>query len=115
MGCASCRTRCINPMQALEYLAGEKAVVSTPIPDIDVLFGEVVSVAGAGAPFVQACAHLLAEEADARCRRALASMAVVSTHSWARSADAVHQLLLRALQQCRDATPSVQPRQRPAA
>lgn len=96
-------TRLINPAQTLEYLAGGKPVVSTPLPDVVSLYGEAVTVAAATGPFVRACEQLLAENASAQCRRALATLTTVSTQSWHRNADTVHLLIVSALGRARAA------------
>lgn len=89
--------RSLSPTKVLEYMAGEKPVVSTPIPDVAMLYGHVVEIAEAGEPFVQACERVLAETGQARCRRAMEMLTTVSRHSWDRSADSVHQLMVQTL------------------
>ena len=94
----SAANRLANPLQTLEYLAADVPVVSTPLRDVEWLYGEAVSLAVPGAAgFVQACEQTLSESASARCRRSLAAMSIVATHSWDRSADTVHSLLLGSL------------------
>lgn len=87
-------TRFCTPTQALEYLAGEKPVVSTPISDVISLYGNAVTIAGGASDFISACDAVLRENAAARCRRVLEAIMVVSTNSWRRSADEVHRLLM---------------------
>lgn len=86
-------TRFISPTKTLEYLAGEKPVVSTAIRDVIALYGDVVTVADNAPAFVAACARLLAESPAARCRRALDTLNGVARFSWDRSATSVHELL----------------------
>lgn len=90
-------TRFISPTKTLEYLAGEKPVVSTGIRDVIALYGDVVAVADGAPAFVRACETLLAETPAVRCRRALESLNGVARFSWDRSADSVHELLEAAL------------------
>lgn len=90
-------TRFISPTKTLEYMAGEKPVVSTAVHDVSVLYGNAVTVAESRDAFVQACEAVLTENAAARSRRAMEMLATVSMHSWARSADTVHRLLTAAL------------------
>jgi UDP-galactopyranose mutase len=52
-------TRAISPTKTLEYLAGGKPVVSTPIADVVELYGDVVSVAATAAEFVAQAEALL--------------------------------------------------------
>ncbi len=96
-------TRYINPTKTLEYMAGDKPVVSTPVPDVMALYGEAVAVASTPEQFVRQCAGLLGEHPAARCRRAIEMLNIVSMHSWDRSADSVHQLLTQALTPARPA------------
>lgn len=94
-------TRFISPTKTLEYMAGEKPVVSTPVRDVVSLYGEAVEVAEAGEAFVRACERVLAETPAARCTRAIAMLNSVAQHSWDRSADSVHLLMAEALMQAR--------------
>lgn len=91
-------TRSMCPGQTLEYMAGEKPVVSTAVPDVVALYGSVVAVARSAKDFVQACEAVLAEPPERRCARALDMLTTVSTQSWDRTADVVHRLLAAALQ-----------------
>lgn len=52
-------TRSISPTKTLEYLAGGKPVVSTPLTDVIDLYGEVVQIAATGADFVAAIEAVL--------------------------------------------------------
>ena len=94
-------TRCLCPSQTLEYLAGGKPVVSTPIHDVSWMYGDLVALAEGGPDFVAACERLLAESGSRRAHRALDMMALVSSSSWDRTAQAVHELLLQALHAAR--------------
>lgn len=90
-------TRYINPTKTLEYMAGDKPVVSTAVPDVMALYGDAVAIAATADQFVRQCAALLGERPVARCRRAIEMLNIVSMHSWDRSADSVHGLLMHAL------------------
>jgi glycosyltransferase involved in cell wall biosynthesis len=92
-------TRHLNPPQAMEYMAGSKPVVGTPIEDVVSLYGHAVEVARGAGAFMRACEAVLAEGAAARGQRALRMLTTVFMHSWDRSADTVHQLADRALAQ----------------
>ena len=89
--------RSLSPTKVLEYMAGEKPVVSTPVQDVVMLYGHAVEIAEPGEAFVQACERVLAETGQARCRRAMEMLTTVSRHSWDRSADSVHRLIEQAL------------------
>lgn len=95
-------TRFISPTKTLEYMAGGKPVVSTPVHDVVWMYSDTVVIAARGQPFIEACEAMLAEAPSARAQRQLQMLWVVSTNSWDRSAQAVHELLLQALAQARE-------------
>lgn len=92
-------TRCISPTKTLEYMAGSKPVVSTPIADVVSMYEHAVEVARGAGAFVRACEAVLAEDAVARGERALRMLTTVFMHSWDRSADSMHELVSQALAQ----------------
>ncbi len=59
-------TKFLSPTKTLEYLAAGKPVVSTPLPDVVDLYGEVVRVGATPAAFLQAVEAALAEGREAR-------------------------------------------------
>ena len=90
-------TRFISPTKTLEYMAGEKPVVSTAVGDVVGLYGDVVRIAQSGEAFVAACAEALAEGDAQRTARRAAMAAVVRGSSWDESAARVKSLLDAAL------------------
>ena len=86
-------TRFISPTKTLEYLAGEKPIVSTPVHDVVGLYGDVVSIASSADAFIAACEAALAESPAQRRERIERSLAVVRRSSWDRLADTVLTLL----------------------
>lgn len=60
--------RAINPVKTLEYLAAGRPVVSTPIPDVERFFSDVVSVAPAIEPFLDEVERLLRNPSEERRR-----------------------------------------------
>jgi hypothetical protein len=86
-------TAALSPTMTLEYLAGEKPVVSTPLRDVARLHGHVLRLAGGVLDFVAACEETLAETPRQRSRRVMEMLATVSTLSWDRTAAAVHALI----------------------
>jgi len=90
-------TRFISPTKTLEYLAGEKPVVSTPVPDVERLYGAVVRIAATPEAFIDACDQALHETPFQRRRRLTHAMDVVASYSWDGSAQVVNELLQRAL------------------
>jgi UDP-galactopyranose mutase len=90
-------TRYLSPTKTLEYIAGEKPVVSTAVPDVVALYGDLVQIAHGPREFVDACAALLAETPWQRSRRIARLVATVFRSSWAHNAEYVHRLLVQAL------------------
>lgn len=82
-------TRFISPTKTLEYMAGEKPVVSTAVHDVQVLYGQVVRVTHGPAEFIQACEAALAEPAAMRDERIAAQLDLVGRMSWD---DTVHEI-----------------------
>lgn len=75
-------TRFISPTKTLEYLAGGKPVVSTPIRDVVGLYGDVVRIGRDALEFVAACEELLQEDAASREYWHGSAAAVVAAASW---------------------------------
>ena len=73
-------TRFISPNKTLEYMAGEKPVVSTPVRDVVTLYGDAVEVADGTVEFVHACEKVLQEDGAARFRRNCEMLNLVSMH-----------------------------------
>jgi glycosyltransferase involved in cell wall biosynthesis len=87
--------RWLCPGQALEYLAAEKPVIATALPDVVRLFGNFVRVAASVDAFVLACADALAEDAAMQYERAVGARAMLSGMSWERAAGRARRLLER--------------------
>ncbi|KQU65968.1 MULTISPECIES: glycosyltransferase [unclassified Rhizobacter] len=86
-------TRFISPTKTLEYMAGEKPVVSTPVHDVVALYGDLVRIAATPDEFLTACEAALAETPAQRAARIDAMRQRVAQTSWDRSAAKVLQLL----------------------
>lgn len=86
-------TRFINPTKTLEYLAADKPVVATAVPDVVGMYGDVVRIARDRDAFVAACRALLVETASQRAERLVASAASVSRFSWDETARTVQRLI----------------------
>lgn len=56
-------TRTLNPLQALEYMAAERPIVSTPITDVEALYRDVVRFGRSDDAFIAACEDALVEPA----------------------------------------------------
>ena len=90
-------TRFISPTKTLEYMAGEKPVVSTPVHDVVLLYGQVVRVESSHADFIEACAEALAETPSERQRLIAQMRAVVGQQSWDLSAETMRSAIEAAI------------------
>ena len=82
------------PIETLEYLAGQKSVVSTPVHDIVALHGTIVRIAHDANAFVEACRAALCERGPLRRQRRIDALIAVHACTWDRAADRVHKLLV---------------------
>jgi UDP-galactopyranose mutase len=82
------------PIEALEFLAGQKSVVSTPVHDVVALHGHVVRLADGAHAFVEACRAALCERGPLRRQRRIDALIAVHSCTWDRAADRVHRLLV---------------------
>jgi len=90
-------TEFISPTKTLEYMAAGKPIVSTPIHDVRVMFGDLVAIAGEPEAYVAACRAALAESAAARAAREERMLARVREHSWDAAAAKIGNALAAAL------------------
>ena len=75
-------TRHQSPARCLEYMAADRPVVSTPVPDVAESYGDIVHLGRGALGFLDACHRALHEPNSARSiRRALASRVLRET-SW---------------------------------
>lgn len=75
-------TRFISPTKTLEYLAGGRPVVSTPIEDVVQLYGDVVAIADGVDEFVAAIEGLLDEPPEAKDARERRAAETLSRYEW---------------------------------
>ena len=87
-------TRFISPTKTLEYLAGGKPVVSTPIRDVVSLYGSAVHIASTADEFVAAAEIALAQAPSAVAEWHARAQALVNGCTWDDTADAMAKLLL---------------------
>ena len=88
----------VSAARALEYMAAEKPVVSSAVPDVVALYGDTVRIGSRiDGSFLHACEQALGEPRRDRDRRIGAMLATVQGASWDRAADAVQQLLVATL------------------
>ncbi len=90
-------TRFISPTKTLEYMAGEKPIVSTPIKDVVDLYGAVVAFGETPSGFVVAAERALSESPAERARRLASSRAILAQHTWDVIAEAMWSLIDDAL------------------
>lgn len=72
-------TRYLSPTKTLEYMAAHKPIISTPIRDVETLFGSVVSIAADAASLIEAGEAALRD--DGTWRLSL-ERALLSQHTW---------------------------------
>jgi glycosyltransferase involved in cell wall biosynthesis len=82
-------TRLLSPEQTLGYMAAEKPVVASAVPDVVTMYGDVVRVAHDLPGFLEACEWALSETPQKRSERVGEMLATVARHSWD---DAVHKV-----------------------
>ena len=75
-------TRSISPTKTLEYLAGGKPVVSTPITDVIDLYGEVVQIAATANDVIAAAEGVLNRTDEEQRRWRARAARVVAAHDW---------------------------------
>ncbi len=91
-------TRYISPTKTLEYMAAGRAIVSTPIADVQEPYGDTVYIADNAAAFAAACDRALNEPPDERLRRQQGREAVLAKTSWDDTTHRMHMLLDQAVQ-----------------
>ena len=82
------------PIETLEYLAGQKSVVSTPVHDVAALHGHVVRIADGAHAFVEACRAAMCERGPLRRQRRIDALIAVHSCTWDRAAERLHKLLV---------------------
>jgi glycosyltransferase involved in cell wall biosynthesis len=98
-----------TPRQALEYLAGQKSVVATPVHDVVALYGHIVRLAADAPAFVEACRAALTERGPLRRQRRIDALIAVHSCTWERAAERVHKLLTEYAHDAGEAAPVFAP------
>lgn len=101
-------TRAISPTKTLEYLAGGKPVISTPIADVIDLYGDVVHIALGAADVVAAAESLLHAPAWERTSWQVQAQQRVKERSWDSIATAMLEIMSDA-RLIRGPLPAVEP------
>jgi UDP-galactopyranose mutase len=86
-------TEFISPTKTLEYMAAGKPVISTPVHDVEAMFGDLVAIAATSDGFVEACRNALAETPAEKAARKKAMHARVAQYSWDAAAERVRAAL----------------------
>ncbi|WP_425252385.1 NAD(P)-binding protein [Janthinobacterium sp. NFX145] len=86
-------TRFISPTKVLEYMAAQLPIVSTPIADVAVPYGDIVAIADTPAAFVAACEAALAATPEQRAAMAARMRAIVDATSWDATVEQMRNLL----------------------
>ena len=90
-------TEFISPTKTLEYMAAGKPVVSTPIHDVQAMFGDLVAIAATPESFISACRAALSEHDAETAAREQAMQARVASYSWDSAADTIVAAIDRVL------------------
>jgi glycosyltransferase involved in cell wall biosynthesis len=88
-------TRLLSPEQTLGYMAAEKPVVASAVPDVVTMYGDVVRIAHDLPGFLEACDWALSETPQKRAERVGEMLATVARHSWDDAAHKVNDALAR--------------------
>jgi protoporphyrinogen oxidase/glycosyltransferase involved in cell wall biosynthesis len=94
-------TRYISPTKVLEYMAAELPIVSTPITDVAVPYGDIVAIAKTEQEFIAACETALAATAEQKSVMAERMRKIVSNTSWEATAEKMRSLMDGSLQQAK--------------
>jgi UDP-galactopyranose mutase len=86
-------TRFLSPAKTLEYMAAERPIVSTPIPDVAEPYGDIVRLGASPAEFVAACEAALAESDEEHTHRVGRMREVLGRTSWDATAAAMERLV----------------------
>ncbi len=86
-------TRFISPTKVLEYMAAELPIVSTPITDVAVPYGDIVAIATSPAEFVRACEDALALNEEEKKSMLARMREIVAATSWTATAVAMRDLM----------------------
>jgi glycosyltransferase involved in cell wall biosynthesis len=90
-------TRFISPTKTLEYMAAERPIVSTPITDVAVPYGDIVYLGGTPAEFLAACDAALAAAPEERAGRTARMREVLAGTSWTVTVAAMEKLIAEAM------------------
>lgn len=90
-------TRFISPTKTLEYMAGRKLMVSTPIQDVREPYGDIAFIAHSHDEFIACCEEALNMVPVERQRRLDRGSQVLAETSWDRTAGMMNTLIEEAI------------------
>ncbi len=90
-------TKFISPTKTLEYMAAERPIVSTPITDVAVPYGDIVYLADTAEEFIEACAQALAAKAEVNKTQIDKMRAVLMKTSWDATVEAMEALIAQSV------------------
>lgn len=109
-------TRYISPTKTLEYMAGEKMIVSTPITDVVKPYGDIVFLGHSPDMFIVACESALNAAPVERASRIKLMREVLAHTSWQSTVRNMQRLILQAIETRRLLQPATSaPALRPAS
>jgi len=86
-------TRFISPTKTLEYMAAERPIVSTPIPDVERLYGHVIRFGDTPEKIIAQCDAALIEPVEERTRRIGDMRKIVAATSWDETAREMRRII----------------------
>jgi len=88
-------TQFISPTKVLEYMAADRPIVSTSIPDVARPYGDIVHLGDGPEGFLAACDRALAETEGERATRRARVREVLAHTSWDQTVDRMDTILRR--------------------
>jgi UDP-galactopyranose mutase len=88
-------TRMISPTKVLEYMAADRPIVSTSIPDVAGPYGEIVHLGDGPDGFLEACERALHEPERERAARRRRAEDVLEQTSWDETVNRMDSILRR--------------------
>jgi glycosyltransferase involved in cell wall biosynthesis len=90
-------TRYISPTKTLEYLAGQKPVISSSVPDVVAFYKEIVYIVDGADAWIESVERVLASSAEERAVRLERAITPLEQSSWDSIAERMWALMMEAL------------------
>ena len=91
-------TRYISPTKTLEFMAARKTIVSTPIPDIQAQYHDVIALGTGAVEFADQINNLLNESTKNRALRLRNEQQFIRATSWDKTAEKMTSLIYQMLE-----------------